>query len=126
MKRLVIALVTIGVIVGASLSSLWQFSQLRSQAEPLLQQLEQQAQEGRWQEAAQGAQDFVALWQQHEAGLVRFTRRDPVEQIGCLAAQLPVLAQYQEEAELAAALRELDYCLEMLWDSQIPRLSTLF
>lgn len=126
MKRLAIALVTIALIVGSSLVSLWNFSQLRDEASPLLEQLEQQAQEGRWQEAEAGAETFLTLWQQHEAGLVRFTRRSPVEQIGSLSVQLPVLARCQEKADFRAALRELGYCLEMLWDSQIPRFNTLF
>lgn len=126
MKRLAIALITIALIVSSSLVSLWHFAQLRNDASPLLQQLEQQAQEGRWQEAEAGAESFLALWQEHEPGLVRFTRRSPVEQIGSLSVQLPVLARCQEEADFRSALRELGYCLEMLWDSQIPRLNTLF
>lgn len=126
MKRIFTALVILCSIFAVSAYSLWQFYQLRQEALPLLHSMEQLCRQEQLRDAAEYAHEFEQIWQEHQDALIRFARRDPLEHMGKCAVRLPVLAEYGELAEFAATVEELQYCLDELWQSELPHFGQLF
>ena len=125
MKRLFIAVAIVLMIIASSLWSLWQFSRLREEAEPLFSTMEQAAQRSDTFAAMDASEQFLLLWQHYEQKLIPFVRQDPLEIIGGCAARLPALAEHKDQAEFAATVRELRYRMEELWNSELPLLQNL-
>ncbi len=120
MKRLLIAVSIVLCILASSFWSLWQFSLLRQEAEPLFQTMEQALAQQDAEASLSASQQFLQLWKDYEQKLIPFVRQDPLEVIGGCAARLPALAEHQAAADFAATLRELRYRMDELWDSELP------
>lgn len=117
MKRVLIAVAILLLMISAGCRSLWQFAQLRQHAEPLLAVMEEF---GTQEQGQKAAEDFLELWLEYEDTLLRLTRRDSLEDVGQCAARLPILAEYGDETEFAAAVWEIDYLLQELWENELP------
>ena len=118
MKRIVIAVSIVLLIIGSGCWSLWDFARLREDAAPLLQAMEEYARQDDLTDAINAAEQFRSLWEEKENTLTRFVRREPLEHIGRCAARLPALGQHGDHAEFAAAVAELCYSMEELWESE--------
>lgn len=126
MKRMIIAIAIVLAILCSGSYSLWKFHRLRMEATPLIETMDQAADNGALEQAHEAAQRFWELWMDYEPDLVRFARRDPLEEIGRCAARLTAFAAHGEEAEFAAAVNELEYGLKELWESEFPSVHNLF
>ena len=125
MKRLLIAVSIVLSILASSLWSLWQFSQLRQEAEPLFFIMENAAGKNDPSAALSASKEFLQLWTHYEEKLISFVRQDPLEVIGGCAVRLPALAEHQSAADYAATLQELRYRIEELWNSELPTWNNL-
>lgn len=117
MKRVLIACAIMLLILVNGCWSLWEFAEFRQQAAPLLAAMEEQ---GVGEDGQNVAEDFLDLWLDYEKNLLRLTRRESLEEIGRCAARLPVLSYYGDETEFFAAVQELNYLLNDLWDDELP------
>ena len=125
MKRLMIAVLIVCIILISGIWSLWQFSLLKEKAIPIFDQMEEAAKQENFSAATVAAQQFLELWLSYEGKLIPFVRRDPLEAIGSCAARLPSLSEHEDVADYAAAVQELRYRFEELWESEIPMLRNL-
>lgn len=125
MRRLLIALVILGLLAGGNLYSR---SLLRQGGRALLQQVEEleQAVDGPARKTERLCQNFCLSWLQTEKRWSRFLPSDRLEQITVTAARLPVYARYGSRAEVLAGLCEIRVLLEEVLAFELPAFSDLF
>lgn len=126
MKRMLIAIAIVLAILGSSSFTLWRFYRMEQEAAPMLQAMQACADSEDLPEAVILAEQFRDLWTEYQPSFVRVARRDSLERIGRCAARLPALGQHGDSAEFAAAVQELAYCINELWESELPLLRNLF
>lgn len=126
MKRIITAFVILCLILAVSAYSIWQFYEMRQEALPLLEQMKELCDAGDLASAQGYVQQFLNVWEKYQPALSRFTRRDPLEHMGQCAVRLSALAEYGDAADFSATIDELSYCMEQLWQSELPDFRQLF
>ncbi|MBC8545550.1 DUF4363 family protein [Clostridiaceae bacterium NSJ-31] len=126
MKRLIISLVMVALIIAFSISNTVTLYNVRGELNEHLNNMAQKLEGGEAQDVVEDTQQFQQLWLDREEKLVRFIRHTDLEQITWDCARLPYLAKYGDMAELTAEINRIQLQINHLWETQVPRIRTVF
>ncbi len=126
MKRLIISLVMVALIIAFSISNTVTLYNVRGELNEHLNNMAQKLDGGEAQDVVEDTQQFQQLWLDREEKLVRFIRHTDLEQITWDCARLPYLAKYGDMAELTAEINRIQLQINHLWETQVPRIRTVF
>lgn len=126
MKRLIISLVMVALIIAFSISNTVTLYNVRGELNEYLNNMAQKLEGGEAQDVVEDTQQFQKLWLDREEKLVRFIRHTDLEQITWDCARLPYLAKYGDMAELTAEINRIQLQINHLWETQVPRIRTVF
>ena len=127
MRRLIISIVMLLGILTLSVVNLFTLNTVRTELtnelDVMMDTLER---EGDPTAVIQDALDFEQLWLDREEKLIKFMRHSDLEQITWDSARLPYLARYGDMPELTAEVNRIRLQVNHLWETQLPRWTTVF
>lgn len=126
MKRLVVSIVMLVLILLLSVMNTFTLYNIRVELTQVLQNISDKLEAEGPHAVVKDAEEFEKLWLEREEKLLRFIRHSDLEQITWDSARLPYLAKYGDTAELAAELNRIHLQVNHLWETQVPRLQTVF
>ena len=126
MKRLIISLVMVALIITFSIVNTVTLYNIRGELNEYLNAISQKLNSGEAQDVVEDTQRFQEIWLDREEKLVRFIRHTDLEQITWDCARLPYLAKYGDMAELTAEISRIQLQINHLWETQVPRIRTIF
>lgn len=125
MKRIFLAMAIILIILGCAGWSLHSLYQFKNQGLAMLDEISNDAKNGRLETAAAKAEEFRLLWRDVEGSFIQFIRRDPLEQITSASSRLPSLGEYGDLSQFLALVEELKTLVEDLWEDELPLLHNI-
>lgn len=126
MKRPVVSIVMLVLILLLSVMNTFTLYNIRVELTQVLQNISDKLEAEGPHAVVKDAEEFEKLWLEREEKLLRFIRHSDLEQITWDSARLPYLAKYGDTAELAAELNRIHLQVNHLWETQVPRLQTVF
>ncbi|RPF48307.1 uncharacterized protein DUF4363 [Hydrogenoanaerobacterium saccharovorans] len=123
---MIISLLMIALIVTLSIMNSITLYKIRIELSDYLENMTQKLYNGSAQDIVEDTENFKELWHEREEKLVRFIRHSDLEQITWDSARLPELARYGDTSELAAEIKRIQLQVNHLWETQMPRLRTVF
>ncbi len=126
MKRLIIALaLLVGVCVMAG-HSLWFLTDARDTIFVLTDEINAAYTSGDYNTAYQKSRELVNYWGNTHSTLALFFRRHQLDELSESIAKLSPYIMYEEDAEILAELSRIRERISSLWDSEQPKLRSVF
>ena len=126
MKRFWIALGILCVTLAFSGWGLYRIDSVVDGMSHTLDQLQESVEQEDAKRAQELSEQFLRQWQEHQSTLERYIHHESLDQITGLAAQLSVLASYQEYALLSAQAAHLEELLYHVREAEFPNLGNIF
>ena len=126
MKRLIIALALLVGVCIMSGHSLWFLTDTRDTMFLLTDEIHTAYTVGDYNTAYKKSQELVSYWGSTHSTLALFFRRHQLDELSESISKLSPYIMYEEDAEILAELSRIRERISSLWDSERPKLRSVF